>query len=222
MKAIDDAAQDPKRLVRILNAITRDKLGGHAERVKASLGSGDKDVAKAAKEAAAKLGLDKQATDSTPKVGTLVRGEVLTLIQTTRGDAVLGEQLFARQGCVACHTTSQDQAPKGPFLGNIAQTYKRPELAENILDPNKSVAQGFVTNLVVTKDGGQQMGFVTFESAEKITLRTIAAQDVTIATADIASRTRLPQSMMPPGLVDQLTVREFASLLDYLEALAKK
>ena len=64
--------------------------------------------------------------------------------------------------------------------------------------------------------------FVTFESAEKITIRTLAAQEVSINVADITSRTKLPQSMMPPGLVDQLTMREFASLLDYLEALAKK
>ena len=220
-KAIDDAAQDPKRLVRFLNAITKDKLGGHAERVKAALGSSDKEVAKAAKAAADKLGLSQQA-DNTPRISTLLRGEVFTLIMTTKGDANLGEQIFTRQGCVACHTTSQDQKPKGPYLGNIAQTYKRMELAENILDPNKTVAQGFITNLVVTKDGSQQMGFITFESAEKISIRNIAAQEVTIATADITSRTKLPQSMMPPGLVDQLTIREFASLLDWLEALAKK
>ena len=39
--------------------------------------------------------------------------------------------------------TSADQPPKGPYLGNIAQTYKRPELAQNILEPSKTIAQGF-------------------------------------------------------------------------------
>ena len=39
---------------------------------------------------------------------------------------------------------------------------------------------------------------------------------------DIAERVKLPISVMPPGLVDGLSVRELASLLDYLEALAKK
>jgi putative heme-binding domain-containing protein len=222
MKAIDDAAQDPKRLVRILNTIAKDKLGAHGERVKAALGSSDKDVSKAAKAAAEKLGLNAQAADTTPKVATLKRDEVLAQIMTVKGDKNLGEQLFTRQGCVACHTTSPEQQPKGPYLGTIATTYKRAELAENILDPNKSVAQGFITNLVSTKDGGQQMGFVTFESAEKITIRNLAAQEVTINVADITQRTKLPQSMMPVGLADQLTVREFSSLLDYLEALAKK
>lgn len=222
MKAIDDAAQDPKRLVRILNAIAKDKLGGHGDRVKANLGSSDKDVAKAAKAAAEKLGLNQQVADTTPKVNTLKRDEVLARIMTVKGDTNLGEQLFVRQTCGACHTTSQDQPPKGPYLGNIAQTYKRAELAEAILDPNKTVSQGFITNLIATRDGAQHMGFVTFESPEKVTVRNLVAQETTIAVADIANRTKLPQSMMPPGLVDQLTVREFASLLDYLEALAKK
>lgn len=222
MKAIDDAAQDPKRLVRILNAIAKDKLGGHGDRVKANLGSDNKDVAKAAKAAAEKLGLNQQVADTTPKVNTLKREEVLAQIMTVKGDKNLGEQLFVRQTCGACHTTSQDRPPKGPYLGNIAQTYKRAELAEAILDPNKTVSQGFITNLIATKDGGQHMGFVTFESPEKVTVRNLVAQETTIAVADITSRTKLPQSMMPPGLVDQLTVREFASMLDYLEALAKK
>ena len=43
-----------------------------------------------------------------------------------------------------------------------------------------------------------------------------------IATADIAKRTLLETSMMPAGLVNDLTITEFASLLDYLESLAQK
>jgi len=33
---------------------------------------------------------------------------------------------------------------------------------------------------------------------------------------------KLPTSLMPPGLMNQLTVKDFASLLDYLEVLAKE
>ena len=55
------------------------------------------------------------------------------------GDIALGEQLFTRQTCMACHTTSQDQPQKGPYLGNIAQTYKRPDpkLKAPVVDPMK-------------------------------------------------------------------------------------
>jgi putative membrane-bound dehydrogenase-like protein len=221
-KALDEGWKEPKRRAQILRAVGEGKYGFYTAKVQAALADGDAEVAKAAKQAAEKLGLNKQVKDTTPVVRTLKREEVLAQIMTTKGDAGLGEQLFTRLSCVGCHTTNQDQQPKGPYLGNIAQTYKRAELAENILDPNKSIAQGFITNLVALKDGSQQVGFVTFESPDKLTLRTVAAQELSFATKDIVSRTKLPTSMMPPGLVDGLTVREFSSLLDYLEALARK
>jgi hypothetical protein len=66
------------------------------------------------------------------------------------------------------------------------------------------------------------VGFITLEAADRVKLRNVAAQEFTFLVKDIAERQRLPISVMPAGLVDGLTLREFASLLDYLEALAKK
>jgi hypothetical protein len=37
--------------------------------------------------------------------------------------------------------------------------------------------------------------------------------------SDVAKREHLPSSLMPPGLMSAFTVRDFAGLLDYLEAL---
>ena len=72
------------------------------------------------------------------------------------------------------------------------------------------------------KDGSVNVGFVTREGAEKITMRNIAAQEFTYDVKDIVKRDTLPTSLMPPGLVNGLIMREFASLLDYLESLVKK
>ena len=66
------------------------------------------------------------------------------------------------------------------------------------------------------------MGFVTDEAGDSVTVRDIAANEHTFKKADIAKRDTIPTSMMPPGLLSALTVYEAASLLDYLEALAKK
>ena len=148
--------------------------------------------------------------------------DAVAQVVKTKGDAALGEQLFVRQTCVACHTVSQSEMQKGPYLGNIAQTYTRPELARNILNPNLTIAQGFATEIVKLKDGSQQVGFITLEAADRVKLRNVAAQEFTFLVKDIAERQRLPISVMPAGLVDGLTLREFASLLDYLEALVKK
>jgi putative heme-binding domain-containing protein len=220
-KALDLGWQTPKRREQILRAVTSLKFQPYADKIIASLDDPDKGVAAAALSAANTMKLKRKSENSGPLIGTLKTEDVIAQVLKTKGDVALGEQLFSRASCITCHTTKESEAQKGPYLGNIAQTYKRPELAENILDPNKTVAQGFVTNLITTKDGKAQMGFVTFESAEKVKLRDVTSKEFTFETKDIATREKLPNSMMPPGLMNNLTVQEFASLLDYLESLSK-
>jgi len=221
-KALDTGWQNPKRRVQILKAAGEIKHNAYADRILASLDDADKTVAAEARSAASKLKLEKKAKDSGPLIGTMQVKEVVAQVVKTKGDIALGEQLFTRNTCVACHTTSQEQAQKGPYLGNITETYKRPDLAEAILDPGKTIAQGFATNMFTLKDGTVNVGFVTREAADKVTVRNIAAQESTFAVKDIVKRETLPTSLMPPGLVNNLTVKQLAGLLDYLESLAKK
>jgi putative heme-binding domain-containing protein len=219
-KALDAGWQNTKRRAQIIRAAGEIKHSAYADKILAALDDPEKAVADEAKSAAGKMRLSKVAKDTGPLIGSMQVKDVLAQVLKTKGDAALGEQLFTRQTCIACHTVSQDQAQKGPYLGNIAQTYKRPDLAENILDPNKTIAQGFTTNLLTLKNGEVNMAFVVREGADKITVRNAAAQESTYDVKDIVKRETLPTSIMPPGLVNSLTVREFASLLDYLEALA--
>lgn len=221
-KAIDQGWQESKRRIQILRAIRLTDFHGLDDKVQDAQEDPDVAVAKEAEETAKRLKLEKKGEDKTPLVSTLKPEEVIAQVLQTKGSVSLGEQLFTRQTCVACHATSLDQPQKGPFLGTIAQTYKREDLAANIMDPGKTIAQGFATELFTMKDGNAQMGFVTFESPAEVKIRTIAAQEFTLKTADIAKREKLPNSLMPPGLVAGLTIREFSSLLDYLESLSKK
>ena len=222
LKALDAGWADAKRRVQIIRAADKSKSHAIDAKILAVMDDADKEVAKAAKQAANSLKLKAIAEDKTPKVGTLKVEDAIAQVLTMKGDKSLGEALFTKATCVACHTTSQNQPQKGPYLGNIAQTYKRPDLAANILDPNRTIAQGFASEMVTLKDGTVQMGFITLEGPSEIKIRNVAAQEFTYKTADIAKRDKIPASMMPPGLMTNFTVFEFASLLDYLEALSKK
>ena len=221
-KALDAGWADAKRRFQIINAAVKIKSHAMDDKIMAAINDSDKRVVNAAQNAIQSLKLQKKGQDKTPKVGSLKPEDAITAVLKMKGDVSLGEQLFTKATCVACHTTTQDQPQKGPYLGNIAQTYKRPDLAMNILDPNKTIAQGFTTELITLKDGTQQMGFITLEGPTEVKLRNIAAQEFTYKTANIAKRDKLPMSIMPPGLMTNFTVKEFASLLDYLESLVKK
>jgi putative membrane-bound dehydrogenase-like protein len=221
LKALHHGWEKPERRLQILQVLH--SAGSHLldDRVLASVNDPDPNIASAAKAAVDKLKLKPKEADHTPKIASLKPEEAVAAVLKHKGDRELGEQLFTKASCVACHTVRESEAQKGPYLGNIAQTFKREDLAWNILDPNRSIAQGFSTELVALKSGDQQMGFITLEGANEIKMRNIAAQEFTYKTGDIAQRTKLPASMMPPMLMAPFSVHEFASLLDYLEYLAK-
>ncbi len=219
--ALDKGWSDPGRRTQILRAIVLTKQRSWSDRVLGALGDPDPAVLAAANHAVKVLKLDPSAAAG-PKLVTLDPAKVMPAVLAAKGDTAVGQQIFLQAGCMACHTVSKDDAQRGPYLGNIAETYKRPELAEAILDPNKTLAQGFVTNLFEMADGTTQMGFVTTEAADKVVIRNVAAQEITLATADIKKRDKLPTSLMPPGLMVNFTAKDFASLLDYLESLAKQ
>ena len=220
-KALDKGWADPKHRKLIIDAISASKHMPSAAKVIAALDDADAEVKGAAERAAKAMRITK-IEDKTPKLMTLKPEEALAAVLKEKGNVALGEQIFTKATCVACHTVKETEAQKGPYLGNIAQTYKRADLAQNILDPNKTIAQGFASEMITLKDGTQQMGFITLEGANEVKLRNIASQEFTFKTADIKERQKLPMSMMPPGLMMNFTVKEFASLLDYLESLVKK
>jgi len=62
--------------------------------------------------------------DDSPKISSLAMEELQTKVVAMKGDIELGEQVFMRANCGACHTVRQDEVKKGPYLGNIAKTYR--------------------------------------------------------------------------------------------------
>ncbi len=214
----------PQRRVQILNAATRAVDPSRAAQFVAALEDKDPAVAAAARDAVKRLKIDPEkirASASARKVGELAPDAEVVAVEVAKGDAGRGEQLFTQVGCNACHTVKTDEPLKGPFLGTVANIYRRRELAEAILLPNKTIAQGFVANHFELKDGNEVDGFVVREAADAVTIRTIAAQEQTIRVSEIAKREKQERSLMPEGLAAGLTVQELASLLDYIEGLPK-
>jgi putative membrane-bound dehydrogenase-like protein len=206
-------------LIQLAGEINSHYLDGQ---ILAALYDADKNVVNAAQNAAKRLRIQLPGEDKTPKIATLKPEEAIAQAFDMKGEAGLGEAVFIRAACATCHTTSMDEAQKGPYLGNIANTYRRKDLAESIINPNKSIAQGFATNLITLKDKNALMGFITKEGADEVRIRDVAANEHVVKKSQIANRQTLPTSVMPPALMNNFTVKEFASLLDYLEQLSKK
>ncbi|MBM79632.1 MAG: heme-binding domain-containing protein [Planctomycetaceae bacterium] len=171
--------------------------------------------------------VDKQAPIQIPKIDKNNPGQIANLAYEaaaeralkTSGDAAKGKALFTRQSCIACHTYANGQLPKGPHLVDIGKRYKRHELIESILKPSAKIAQGFDTYAFQTLQGQRITGFVVSESATSVTLRKTDGTAVEINRDDIDVRSKQKQSMMPVGLVQNLTPEQLSDLLAYLESL---
>jgi len=118
-----------------------------------------------------------------------------------------------------CHTTANGQKPKGPHLVDIGKRYKPSELVESVLKPSAKIAQGFDTYGFVTTEGRIIVGFVTSESAKQIQVRQLDGVPITIEKNQLDERVKQSKSMMPDGLVDNLTPQQLGDLLAYLQSL---
>jgi putative heme-binding domain-containing protein len=147
--------------------------------------------------------------------------EVVAEAVKTPGDPAAGAKLLEIIGCVKCHTLGKSEPLKGPFLGDISVRYGRPEIIESILRPNAQIAQGFITTWVKLKDDQEFEGFIVREAGDTLEIRNLNGPMV-LEKKQIAERGTRPTSIMPEGLVDQLTPSELASILAYFESLKNK
>jgi putative heme-binding domain-containing protein len=219
--------QGAKRQRQLVEAAREMRYGdpAFAKLVASVVTSPDEALKKSAQEYFRTLNLDPEkvlAAEAAPvrPVGTMSIDEAVAAVVAVKGDRGRGEQLFNQLACTACHTTKADLPPKGPYLGNAAAIYKRAELAVAVLDPARTIAQGFATNVIQLDDGRVVTGFVTREAADTVTLRLADATEVTLRKSAIEERTKLEGvSVMPAGLVANIAPDDFASLLTYVQSL---
>jgi putative heme-binding domain-containing protein len=147
-------------------------------------------------------------------------GRALKALEEGRASARRGRQLFDEQGCSACHVTGRNDPPKGPNLFDVATRYTPKDIMASIVMPSAVVAQGFPTNVIETQDGQSHAGFVIRESGEEIVVRNMAALTEVIPTSAVKSRRKEEKiSSMPPGLANNLTPEELASLVVFFQKL---
>ncbi|MEO8425696.1 MAG: c-type cytochrome [Verrucomicrobiota bacterium] len=221
-RAINHLWEQPMPAVTLLEVIGRLEAAQLAPEVREQVKNPNQDVAKAAEFALVRLRLDKQGSEHSQTIGDITYEEAVKATLAAKGEAKAGEQLFLKQGCVLCHTVSEKEPPKGPMLGGITTRYSRLELCESILKPSAKIAQGFESQRFNLKNGDQVDGFVVKESGDSVEVRNVAGTTAILEKADIVTREKRDQSIMPEGLVANITPAELASLLAFLESTRAK
>ncbi len=221
-KAIDELWSNPEQAASLLSVIGRTHATQFGPQVREHLNDPNHVVAEAAEFALTKLGLDRAAAPSTKTIGEMPYDLAVKIVLTKKGDSAAGRQLFLKQGCIACHTVSADEPPKGPMLGGIGQRYSRAELCESILKPSAKIAQGFESQYFKMKNGEEVEGFVVKEGGDSVEVRNIAGVTTILEKGNILERQKRDKSIMPEGLAANITPDDLASLISYLEETKAK
>lgn len=139
-----------------------------------------------------------------------------------KGDPHRGERLYRRPdlACLSCHAIGGAGGHLGPDLTSIGASAPGDYLVESLLAPAAKVKEGYHSVLIATRDGQEQTGMISRETATEVVLRNAANQDISIPVAQIVRRTSIG-SLMPSGLIDALLPEERLDLYAFLTALGK-
>jgi putative heme-binding domain-containing protein len=135
------------------------------------------------------------------------------------GDALRGKLIFFSDGarCRNCHHQSDVKLSTGPTLDAIRKKYKkRDEILQHIVKPSLKVDDEFAMWVVARTDGQVLRGLILSKSDDAIMLKTAERKEVLVARSDIDEMTKSTQSLMPSGILSDLTAQEAADLLEWL------
>ena len=122
-------------------------------------------------------------------------------------------------GCAICHRADGIGHTAGPNLTTIANAATPDYLLESLLQPSRNVAPQYQTFMIKTTDGQTRAAFELNERGGNHTYIDLAGHTFEVKIDDIVSRTGLPMSIMPEGLISKLTDEEVRDLIAFLRSL---
>jgi putative heme-binding domain-containing protein len=140
-----------------------------------------------------------------------------------KGDAVRGEAIYRRKelNCVGCHAIGGAGGKVGPDMTSIGASAPIDYLIESVWFPNKKIKEGYHALSVETKDGLEYSGVLVRENTEQLVLRDASGKEITIAKNNIEDRRVGTLSLMPAGLIDNLSAQERIDVFRFLSELGK-
>ena len=134
---------------------------------------------------------------------------------------VQGKQLFTVANCIACHKLNGVGTVVGPDLAQLDPKKQQADVLRDIIEPSFTINEKFQSYILTLDDGRQVIGLITEETPDvvKVMENPLAKCEPTIVKKSaISERTKSPKSIMPEGLLSQLTREEILDLVAYVAA----
>jgi len=139
------------------------------------------------------------------------------------GDAVKGKAVFNAplSACIACHKVGGQGGIVGPELDAVGRGVPVELLIEAVVWPNRQIKEGYVATTLKTKDGRSLQGYKVSEAGGEFQLRDLLTGQVSRFTAAQIAEKQEAGSLMPEGLIMNMTRAELRDLVAYLAGLGR-
>jgi len=137
------------------------------------------------------------------------------------GDKDAGKNIFFQKiavACLRCHKLEGQGGDVGPELNGIGGKQKRDYLLESIILPEKNIAKGFESLIIVLSNGKTVTGILKQDKPNEIVLMDFEGKLMTVKKTDIEEK-KIGKSAMPADLYKQLSKQELRDLVEYLASL---
>ena len=136
------------------------------------------------------------------------------------GDPQAGERIFYHSrvaGCFRCHEFEGRGNTVGPDLSTIGKSMTRERLVQSLVDPSREIAPQFTSYSILKHDGELLTGIHIGDEVDG-RMRYVDPKGTVfyVHPNEVEQRQPSSQSIMPEGLVDQLTQQELRDLVAFL------
>ncbi len=195
--------------------------GERASFVESLLADQEETVAAEAARTLAAVGLRKRRVTPKPPPEDVAGWMAVVDSVNTPPDLALGRRLFFHPvlgGCSRCHMLDGRGGRIGPDLTLINQQHDVTAdwLMRHIVNPSAAIAPPYRTQLIVGTDGRVFTGLLLEDRDDRLQLLAADGSRKEFSPDDILERHELPVSLMPTGLLDQLTPQEIRGLIELL------
>jgi putative membrane-bound dehydrogenase-like protein len=136
------------------------------------------------------------------------------------GNPQAGERIFFHLrvgGCFRCHEFEGRGYTVGPDLSTIGRSMTRERLVQSLVDPSREIAPQFTNWSILTTSGEVLTGIHVGDEVDgRMKFADQNGRVFHVHPNDIDQRRPSSQSIMPEGLVDNLTAQELRDLIAFL------
>jgi putative heme-binding domain-containing protein len=129
------------------------------------------------------------------------------------GDAARGKNTATR--CLMCHSVGGAGSELGPALDNWGRGKAAEVIATAIVRPSAEIAHGYDGTTIQTKDGLTIQG-VLIKEGDPLMMRSMGGVTQIIPADRVATRRRMPESLMMSAAQLGLTAQDVADLVVFL------